>query len=339
MRIHIGGPGSTELICSKCGAKRFYSFARIRQYSIGHDGPRSVRAPSAAGSSANVETILARMARLTYLYKYVTSERIDILRNGFIRFTPAVDSNDLTDMLPRLSDVNELGERLARSYCLRLMKEESQLAGFCLSQKINDLILDSLVQGLRSKHGNMQDFFSSYVRRMRSQLGVLSLTEDPLNPAMWAYYANNLTGFVISFCPVHEFFFPEDGSFWNDILSPVIYSRRRRYGSLDMAPYALMFEKDRKWAHEREWRLVRMVKRYDRIENGSCHLFRLPPDVIGGVILGARMAQADRNELLALIETDERYAHVGVREVALDSGRLTLNMTRRPAIKGNSLDG
>jgi hypothetical protein len=259
----------------------------------------------------------------------VGPDRLDVLKNRLIRFTPPAVSNDLTDFLPRLVDSDALGESVARSYGSRRLAEEHPE----LPTEVVQVLVDLNVEFLRAGHGAMHRFLQSYIHAMRSEFGVLSLTEDPLHPAMWAHYANNSAGFIISFRPDHRFFFPEEGPRWLNNLEPVIYSRRRTYSSNTIDGAALMFEKDAKWAFEREWRQVRKLRSADRVEN-NIHLFSLSPDVLNGIILGPRMSTIDREALLAIVYTDAEYAHLKVSEVIVKNERLTLRTLREP--KGES---
>jgi hypothetical protein len=112
-------------------------------------------------------------------------------------------------------------------------------------------------------------------------VGVLCLSEDPLNLLMWGHYCNAHQGAVVEFDVTHEFFSgstTEAG--FHQYFRKVEYSEQRpslshahfqknKMGFLNdhgsgwlellRTEHPLLFTKSPDWAYEREWRLVRQL--------------------------------------------------------------------------------
>jgi hypothetical protein len=153
----------------------------------------------------------------------------------------------------------------------------------------------------------------------RDCIGILSLTADPLNAAMWAHYAADHAGFVIHFsgrallggllrgCRQWEL-----GWAW-----PIIYSDRQHSAStLDIA--ALAYEKASEWAYEKEWRVVRFLQEATKILDQNIHLFRIEASTMRGVVLGAHVKSELIDYFMTLADRDSRYSHLAVAQVVTD---------------------
>ncbi len=215
-------------------------------------------------------------------FKYVTPERIDVLQNGLIRFTPPTDPacNDYAECLPLIHGA------AAEEFIRRKARDRAEQAFSKLTEQMRE-------NGLSIEGPSFADWYEEfaldYYRRngstginalpFRSQIGILSLTTDPLDQVMWAHYANNYKGFVIRFAALH-FIGTGARPMWDlGYAWPVDYSRSRTYidpSQVDGAAFA--YEKDVKWAYEKEIRVVRLLAEATTIKNGTIHLF---PDYVG----------------------------------------------------------
>src|SRR5712691_10080500 len=165
------------------------------------------------------------------LYKYVTADRIDILRNGLIRFTQPSAFNDPFECKPFIqstggldpSELSQLSkplppdkrkeikeklaamktEELARTLGIRIPAEDAQKINQVF-QKVADELLDTLSHDNSLRQGLESDEALAFHRKtllpgLSAQIGILSLAERPDNIPMWSHYAGNHTGFVIEF--------------------------------------------------------------------------------------------------------------------------------------------
>jgi len=234
------------------------------------------------------------------LYKYVPAARIDILKNARVRFTPPVVFNDPFEMLPVLTRV--------------IFASDLESHHLKTEQAFNEYVQQAFAED--KTHGET----------IRAQIGVLSLTAEPGSLLMWAHYADHHRGFAIEFDALHPFFHQrqsKDDEFHH--VRRVWYKRNRPCTQIEslLSPPTLL-TKSVDWRYEREWRMLADFTRFAhnvvREAGQEIHLVAIPPACITGVILGARMADETRDEVLAFVTNDPRYPHVTVRCAELDPG-------------------
>jgi hypothetical protein len=144
-------------------------------------------------------------------------------------------------------------------------------------------------------HGPLLDYFfdqfearfDGMIDATMAKCGVLSLTEEPLNRAMWSYYAGAGTGFVVGLDPQHSFFFNEKGGARNHVLRKVRYTDDR-VENFWQNPYYLFLVKNTEYRHEREWRMFKQLSDYEQRVDAKppiC-LWNIPADMIKSVHFG-----------------------------------------------------
>jgi len=298
------------------------------------------------------------------LYKYVIGDRIDVLKNGLIRFTQPSALNDRWDLKPHVERfVNEDGwERITSPFIKETDDElldfmagiiekgarERNLgdksrheirqalgeAGSEIMTELRKLYEDTLATTLENAKDVVESVIPEVPKIIDRTVGVLSLTQRPDHPAMWAYYANNGTGMVLMFDAGHKFFKPlRDAADDMSRLRRVNYSSERpRFDPLiDLSMLDLdedsdewaswidkfFYTKSTEWGQEKEWRMLRPLKDASNIiesKDGNIHLFELPASCVSGVILGERMNSDMRSQVIELMTRDERYRHASVFE-------------------------
>jgi hypothetical protein len=138
-----------------------------------------------------------------------------------------------------------------------------------------------------------------------SQIGILSFSSSPINPTLWAHYADNGRGFVFEFDASHAFFdrrrTQEDDLL---LLRPVHY--RNREGAMpslgDIDGDDLFYTKALSWAYEAEWRIVAPLDQATSkisVNQEDIYLFEIPSSMLIRVIFG----QKTDNGLIAKIKT------------------------------------
>jgi hypothetical protein len=117
-------------------------------------------------------------------------------------------------------------------------------------------------------------------KKQNENAGIVCLTEDPLSVLMWSHYANKHKGVCIGFQRSADNDLGDD-----DACIPVTYSDSypapkfsQIYESTGSLTEALLFTKAKKWAYEKEWRLM--------VDEGDA-FGKLPGEIIS-VILGCR---------------------------------------------------
>lgn len=285
------------------------------------------------------------------LYKYVSPERINVLEDGFIRFTQPSELNDPFDM-----QFGQLEDLYPESAWREQWKEiESSIDDGSLAKAKLNLELSkqgipnfenlprkkrrelerspaykaavkAIQNEMRSNEGKTQ--ISGTFQHVRSasqnlaqisstvteQFGVLSMTDKPDNLLMWAHYADSHRGFVIELNSEHSFFnFPADPT--RSALRKIEYVERRNIRTLmseGSDSYKAFFLKSNYWSYESEWRLVRALQDADKKVGDNIHLFKLPEAIVSGVILGLNMKAKLKEEILNLLKIDARYTHVKI---------------------------
>lgn len=246
------------------------------------------------------------------IYKFVTDQRIDILENLQIRFTPPIEFNDPFELYPYLETVLPLEDfyiaiddgsddefvetfvqTIEENYVNPLPKDEL----IRMALQFRPIVKDS------SKHLLSDIFrkFSSIVNphiqtSMNNFFGIMCSSGHPLDIRMWGHYTNNHKGFVIVFDENHDFFQQKSQKEKYRSIREVSYTEDRpRVNSVLNINYSeIFFTKSKVWDYEREWRLIRPLSEADKIEekeNKKLHFFNLPPECIEGVIFGVRTSE------------------------------------------------
>ncbi len=185
------------------------------------------------------------------LYKYVVSERIDVLQNSLIRFSQPSVLNDPWDMRPhveRLFTDDDLEERVLAplkpqsdkdfiDYMSQIF-ENLAVASNLLAESFDE-IREMVAQAYEASRDEFRQLFDTAFKEslenvreilpqtvdlipgaIDSAIGILSLTGTPDHPLMWSHYANNHSGFVIGFDDSQPFFKSPRYGMPDDVGSP-----------------------------------------------------------------------------------------------------------------------
>jgi hypothetical protein len=264
------------------------------------------------------------------LFKYVAPDRLDVLQNGFIRFSQASALNDPIEVAAVFRDVLRLQPLiLDEQYAGREITISSTFRGvpqtpFTVSLGKGPAEVDRYIA-----------FVSNHMREVSTafgeSIGVLSLTERPDNLLMWAHYAQQHQGMVIEFDASHSWFKQQDDDSGLGRLHKLSYSDVRPFSEsmVDLTMQELFLTKSKAWEYEQEWRMLRILEDSDRKLQTTCgtvHLFSLEPACISGLILGCRTSPPFRDDVRALLTDDKRYRHVRLYRTEVDSERYRLNI-------------
>jgi hypothetical protein len=145
---------------------------------------------------------------------------------------------------------------------------------------------------------------------VKDELGVFCLTETNECDQMWTEYGDKEKGFVIGFNTTHSGF---DKLKTPGRLGKVSYSDvpfGSALGAFENDGAGIMFRKRMKYAYEKEWRTIRLLKRLECRANG---IFLSPFDPASVCEIIIRRHCAVVSELQQLSATDPRYQHVKMR--------------------------
>lgn len=194
------------------------------------------------------------------LYKYLDSERIDVLSNKTIRFSQPDSFNDVFECRPFFSDLGCTIE-----YLKTIGRKE--LSEYKLSEAEKKNLIDEILSPdiVAERFPKICEFMR-YI--FANTTGVLSLTENPYSLLMWARYAENHKGYVIGFDSENDFFnrYNTGVNYTLGQLNKVHYTNRRPKVGLSKVELAeLYFTKSIDWEYEKEWRFFLNLMDADRI--------------------------------------------------------------------------
>lgn len=250
------------------------------------------------------------------VYKYLHSDRIDVLENSAIRFTQPAALNDPFETMPCFTDFKAyLQEQIENRY------------GGVLPAAIIP-ILPSIID---TRLAEIQKMIGEH-------FGMLSLAKKNNNALMWAHYADAHKGFVIGFDSDNSFFKPGNGKAV-DGLREVKYSTKRKVlpksglsfsdvEELKRANEYIFFTKSADWTYEEELRILANPKAADlipaKVGNYDICLFKFPSDCVKEIIFGCRMPSNKRKEIADLVS--RKYPDATLLQAELSATNFDLDV-------------
>jgi hypothetical protein len=232
------------------------------------------------------------------LYKYAPFPRIDVLKNGLIRFTQPTAFNDPFELFPFFEsiapesdienylkkhkwDENEINQMLEDSWNKELKKLPELNIPFPL---VKNMIRNGFEHTKPLFYELMRNFMGMkgrYIRKLvvgsilsaiNNSIGILCLSETPDNILMWSHYSANHTGLVFEFDDTHHFFDQRQKE--NELrghIKKVQYSKNRpkmtifnpslsNEENIDIWIKDFIWIKSYDWEYEKEWRIIQTFK-------------------------------------------------------------------------------
>jgi hypothetical protein len=279
------------------------------------------------------------------LFKYVHPDRVDVLKNASIRFTPPLNTNDIFEvrqtfdlvMGPKmLALFKEVSKDVDFTEQFEQALKESPL-GLLNAGPAKDVIstllgtdVEALARGILGEcidllpsHLNTPESIEILLNRLASNLLLLSLSERQDSSPMWAHYAANSMGFVIAFDTSSDFFRRGEHRELQG-LHKVEYFDGRVTEIVDN-PYAALISKQADWEYEHEWRLY--AKTEDVVDvrelNGDqLHLVQFPRDAVTRVILGLRTSEEVSKNIRSVLRRS--YPNTILTQIHADRTTATL---------------
>lgn len=243
------------------------------------------------------------------LYKYVAGARAALaIAGGSLKFTPVGELNDPMEVFPFFNEaeVSESLDRIRTHGC-----SEEQIAWLnCQQALLERLGMGPAAVPTDPETVNAIYRFAGYqhlpwlkamlvqlIEIIRSRVGVLSLSERHDCVPMWAHYANQAKGFVVTLDDLDSHY-PGDATGSLNAAKPVLYSDRFLGMTFEASTQErLFFAKLEDWRYEKEWRVVRALADC-RFESGSA-LYRdtVPSTTVRAVICGWNVPEAEVQDL------------------------------------------
>lgn len=132
----------------------------------------------------------------------------------------------------------------------------------------------------------------SPIEEVKRQFQILSLSQNPKSPQLWAHYADNYKGICLCFSTAGKFADAKQVSYSEkkpirNPRSEIRFKNAVRNG---------FYQKHSGWSYEEEWRIVR-----EKTDDYYLHFKRKE---LVGIILGQNIDEADKVELLKHIPTN-----------------------------------
>lgn len=274
------------------------------------------------------------------LFKYVIPDRIDVLETGLIRFTQPAYLNDPHELRPPVtasesgpSDMEQIydkkeAEVLQDIYKSLTPEQKAHVSMESLRDMVRPKRQHIISESKKVTNNLVTNILNHAMSSLREQVGILSLTEDPLHAAMWAIYASGHTGLLYEFDSKHAFFNSKrcDGDEFNHIRA-VRYVARDFMVSYDkMDGTDALITKHEDWAFEKEWRILKPLKNHSRCIGDVVFLFEIPKSAILSVTCGCKatvdfklrlkqLLAQDQHKHLHLYQMDESGPHLSRRQV------------------------
>ncbi|WP_447928373.1 DUF2971 domain-containing protein [Vreelandella sp. EE27] len=254
------------------------------------------------------------------LYKYLSTERIDVLRNNSIRFTQPGDLNDPFEFEPYIyetvsnDNINKIVmSKLHQDYITHnAWAKNMPLDFFILMNYKNykEMVLNmwGLSEPLALKR--MTFFIKHFFL-------VLSLSREYDHELMWSHYAENGKGFAIGFDATHKFFTNQDKDELNNTRTiekgDVEYSDDRPNVTLEALEAShLFFTKSRRWEHEKEYRYIKAIEPdvNEAEDYYPVKLFEFPVSCVKEIYFGARVSSIFIDHVLELLRDNGYQVNV-----------------------------
>lgn len=279
------------------------------------------------------------------LFKYICSDRIDVIENLEIRFTQPDALNDPFELRPHFESIVaeadvlanlpdtpvDLRPMVAQAYAMLPEAYRAMLPigaamqaveAFMASDDARNATAQGLEIFLRSMRDGAAPIREAIYRAFNDNVGILSLSEIPDHELMWAHYADSHAGLVLCFDEHHGFFKrrrSENDEFY--FVRRVLYSDRPAVSMATLDGDALLVTKGTQWAYEREWRMLVPLKDATRslpVGGDTVHLFAFPPEALKGIIIGAHATVEIEASLQNLLNDRPELRHVHLSRAILD---------------------
>lgn len=233
------------------------------------------------------------------LYKYINDlTAVEKIAAGSLKFTPIDHLNDPMEMFPHfekeayVTSLRELrGRQLTKSdldelRCQYFVLKEinPSLISFEVPENL-EILKINLDRRVYEDINLMKNYFGEMVASIRKHLGVLSLTKRWKSMPMWAHYANNGSGACVGFQRLEHIYIGDETRRFNKV-TPILYDSQPRMMTFEpKSDRNLYFYKHSDWSYEKEYRVIKPLKRCSHVGDGL-YVDRLNSSVVKKVIFG-----------------------------------------------------
>ena len=266
---------------------------------------------------------------LRYKYLPLNDNSLKVLREGKIKFTKPSEFNDPFDCKPE-HDPLEYSKFLSQSK--GLLRKVGDAMGLSPARR-----LENKYRMLKKiEHSIKDDRFSN---GLTDNVGILSLSRDPLNLLMWSHYANSHTGFVVEFSIpqivsitsdetehlIQDYLFPLEVEYSAEM--PII----NPFDDRELNAKKQFLIKGIDWAYEKEERVI------DFLRGPGNHPFNQKA-ILKSVIAGMRMSSHEYDRLESeVIKVNKRIdANISIHRAKACRGKFSIFVPDRPELSTHS---
>jgi hypothetical protein len=267
------------------------------------------------------------------LYKYLPTDRLNVIEDLKIRFSPLRSLNDPFESSPLIDAsfekefLREKIETESEALWDKASPEEQNVENRKFLDKIKAELLNNLdVNVTPTRMGK------ELVDQFGSSFGVLSLSRTNHSLLMWSHYATRGKGFLIGFDESHPFFRALDHA---DVVrkpEPVTYTSVRKPVDRKNDGYytQLLCRKPLEWAYEEEERIFRSEIPSSEsigIDNYGMEivLSDLPKEAISEVYLGYHIEDDSRARILSAIKKNDIVCSIYDSSICSDEYRIVFH--------------
>lgn len=282
------------------------------------------------------------------LYKYLSPENaLRVIGSRKLRFTPPSQLNDPFELRPQyesLNDAPEVQSQLTDENLRMVMREEInkqldqmpvELFQFIPKESFQKFFAEAtpITKQLAPElFGGITDVFKeSLYTNLDRLVGILCLSEKNNVALMWAHYAHSHRGVVLGFDSTSPYF--ERRLHANDDFRHLEKVSYKQIPSVQIVNIEdgreILYTKNVEWEYENEWRMVVPLENADQVINANdadIHLFEYPPDGLQEVILGCRVSDAYRGEILTVLAEKSDLHHVRKFTTEIDEHDRTIRI-------------
>lgn len=241
------------------------------------------------------------------LFKYCHPDRVDVISNGLIRFSPQKSLNDPFELKPQVS-ISAITSNISAIFDV----VRAEQFNFHLMQKLRDSLYDQM-----------------------NRFGILCLTKTDCNLLMWSHYADSHQGFVIEFDDHNEFFRDRHKND-NPVgrLTKVIYASQRP--SVDFTKIEsihrfvdTLITKGEDWSYEQEWRLILPIENANIVKDIGAdviHLFKFPKSSVKSITIGCKISKEKEQALIDIVNSSPEYKNTIIKKAEIDQEHFRVNI-------------
>lgn len=272
------------------------------------------------------------------MFKYLHSDRVDVLTGKRICFSPPKNLNDPFEMKPPMSYEGFMGMTALDDAGIDQILKKTVEEHFTADQirMLGPSYLEAFRSQLKTSTASLiknrvEQIAEGLYEATNRHIGMLCLSERQDDILMWAHYTNSHEGYVVEFDPDHAFF----NCKVSDIdelrhLRRVHYSDQRPDLSVESATDMRAFlTKSSHWSYEAEWRILGALKDASEVislPDRNIHLFGFPSEAVKSVTIGCRASVATSEAILSALAADDYFNTVPVFQAVPDKTAFKLNI-------------